>query len=57
MTTALACIAIIFLTIFGWYRASKYREIALSAAKGLCQREGAQLLDLRVSLFRARFLS
>lgn len=55
MTTALAAIAIIFLTILGWYRASKYREIALTAAKGLCQREGVQLLDMRVSLFRARF--
>lgn len=55
MTTAFACIAIIFLTIFGWYRSSKYREIALSAAKGLCKREGVQLLDMRVSLFRARF--
>lgn len=55
MTTTLAGIAIIFLTILGWYRSSKYREIALSAAKGLCQRDGVQLLDMRVSLFRARF--
>jgi hypothetical protein len=55
MTTALAAIAIIFLIAFSWYRSSKYREIALSAAKSLCKREEVQLLDMRVSLFRARF--
>lgn len=54
MTTTVAALIVIILTLYSWYRGGKFREIALDAAKGLCQRSNVELLDDKISLFKVK---
>ena len=54
MTTTIAALIVVILTLYSWYRGGKFREIALEAAKGLCQRSNVELLDDKISLFKVK---